>query len=175
MVIKLRVHNGFSGKIFFKNLLDFYFVSDNIRPVNYIIYLHYFTGNGKKHPKSEQDEIVLVVSGKTKDLISYAQVFGLRDRPLQMLFAQNNRRKTKAYVSNVLQRLPEDIVTGLIQERRFDEIAAYLRHASLGLVNEYMLVQTDNRELIGCYHQRWGFRSFMARHYLKENGLVPLS
>lgn len=129
----------------------------------------------KKHPKSEQDEIVLVVSGKTKDLISYAQVFGLRDRPLQMLFAQNNRRKTKAYVSNVLQRLPEDIVTGLIQERRFDEIAAYLRHASLGLVNEYMLVQTDNRELIGCYHQRWGFRSFMARHYLKENGLVPLS
>lgn len=129
----------------------------------------------KKHPKSEQDEIVLVVSGKTKDLISYAQVFGLRDRPLQMLFAQNNRRKTKAYVSNVLQRLPEDIVTRLIQERRFDEIAAYLRHASLGLVNEYMLVQTDNRELIGCYHQRWGFRSFMARHYLKENGLVPLS
>ena len=81
----------------------------------------------KKHPKSEQDEIVLVVNGKVKDLISYAQIFGLRDRPLQMLFAQNNRRKTKAYVSNVLQRLPEDIVTGLIQERRFDEIAAYER------------------------------------------------
>lgn len=40
----------FQAKFFFKNLLDFYFVSDNIRPVNYIIYLHYFTGNGKKTP-----------------------------------------------------------------------------------------------------------------------------
>lgn len=127
------------------------------------------------HFKSEQDEIMLVVSGKVKELTDYAQVFGLRDRPLQMLFAQNNRRKAKAYVRKVMQRLPEDIVTGLIENRRYDEIAAYLGYASLGLVNEYMLAQTRNRDLIDSYHHRWGFQSFIARHYLEENGLVPRS
>lgn len=124
-------------------------------------------------PKNEQEEIVLVASGKIKELIQYAQIFGLRDRSLKLLFAPANRRKAKAYVSSITSRLPEDIVTKLIQDRRIDEITAYINHSSLGLVNEYMLVQTNNRNLIDNYHHRWGFRSFMARHYLEENGLVP--
>lgn len=126
-----------------------------------------------KPPKNEQDEMVLVVSGKTKELIRYAQSFRLRERSLKLLFEPGNRRKAKAYVNNVPDRLPEDIVTKLIEDRRFDEVAAYIKYNHLGLVNEYMLAQTNSRELIDSYHHQWGFRSFMARHYLQENGLVP--